>query len=504
MTEPTITCPNCRTQIPLTELLAAPIIQATEGRYKALLDEKTREIAARETGLKEREATLAKEKAAIDTQVAEKLGAERKRIAAEEAANAKRLLAADFEQKAKELAELQIVLKQRDEKLAEAQKAQAEMMRKERALDDARREMDLTIETKVQESLAAVREKAKLEAEDALKLRIAEREEQIAGMQRQIEDLKRKAEQGSQQLQGEVQEIELEATLKARFPHDVIEPVAKGEFGGDILQRVVGPGGQPCGTILWESKRTKNWSPGWLTKLRDDQHKAGADVALILSNALPNGVHNFDHVEGIWVTETRCAMPVALALRLSLIEIASARQASEGQQTKAEMMYRYLTGPRFRHRIEAIVERFSEMKDDLDRERKAMTRLWAKREAQIQGVIEFDRRHVRRAAGHRRQGAGGDRRVRSADDRSNGAGRTRGHSLTPEELGTARHDAASATCQHVVMHGRTSSPQHSAWICRLPLSCAAGCECLALAAEKRPHDLLTPEDVRASVAALIL
>jgi hypothetical protein len=388
MTEPTIVCPNCRTEFPLTESLAAPVIQATERRYRALLDEKNREIAERETGLEQREVSLAKEKAAIDAQVAEKLGAERKRIAAEEAANARRLLAADLDHKAKEVADLQGILKQRDEKLAEAQKVQAELMRKQRELDDARREMDVTIETKVQASLAAVREKAKQDAEDALKLRVAEKEEQIASMQRQIEELRRKAEQGSQQLQGEVQELELEATLKSRFPHDEIAPVPKGEFGGDILQRVIGPGGQPCGTILWESKRTKNWSDGWLAKLRDDQRKAGADVALIASNVLPKGVNGFDHVDGVWVTETRCAMALAVALRVSLIEVAAARQASEGQQTKAEMMYRYLTGQRFRHRVEAIVERFTEMQKDLDTERKAMTRLWAKREAQIRGVIE--------------------------------------------------------------------------------------------------------------------
>jgi hypothetical protein len=158
----------------------------------------------------------------------------------------------------------------------------------------------------VQAFLGAVREKAKQDAEEGLKLRVLEKEEQIASMQRQIEDLKRKAEQGSQQLQGEVQELELEAMQRAKFPHDIIEPVPKGEFGGDVLQRVINPLNQPCGTILWESKRTKNWVDGWLAKLRDDQRKAKADLALIVSNALPKGVHTFDHVDGIWVTETRC------------------------------------------------------------------------------------------------------------------------------------------------------------------------------------------------------
>ena len=142
------------------------------------------------------------------------------------------------------------------------------------ALDDAKRELDLTVEKRVQASVAEVRQKAKQEAEEALKLKVTEKEEQIASMQRQIEELKRKAEQGSQQLQGEALELELEKTLQAKFPMDSIEPVRKGEFGGDVVQRVVDPMGQACGAILWESKRTKNWSDGWLAKLRGDQRSS--------------------------------------------------------------------------------------------------------------------------------------------------------------------------------------------------------------------------------------
>jgi hypothetical protein len=272
--------------------------------------------------------------------------------------------------------------------LAEAQRAQAELMRKERALEDQKRELELTVERRVQSQLAAVQEKAKSEAEERLKLRVLEKEEQIASMQRQIDELKRKAEQGSQQLQGEVQELELEAMLRAKFPRDVIEAVPKGEFGGDILQTVMGPQNQPCGTILWESKRTKHWSDGWLAKLREDQRRAKADVALIVSNNLPKGVYGFDHVEGVWVTESRSAFPVALALRQMLVEVANARQVREGQQTKMELVYQYLTGPHFRQRVAAIVEKFEEMRSDLEKERTAMTRIWAKREKQIRGVIE--------------------------------------------------------------------------------------------------------------------
>jgi hypothetical protein len=388
MIEPIIHCPTCRTEIKLTESLAAPLIAETRQKFEQTLAAKDAEVAKREAVLKSKEAELATAKASIDEQVATKLKSERQAIAAEEGKKAKLLAASDLEQKSKELVDLREVLKQRDIKLAEAQQAQAELLRKQRELDDAKREMDLTIEKKVQESLIAVRDKAKLEAEEALKLRVTEKEEQISSMQKQIEELRRKAEQGSQQLQGEVLELELESLLRSKFPLDLIEPVPKGEFGGDALQRILGVSGQPCGTILWESKRTKNWTEGWLAKLRDDQRKAGAELALLITTALPKGVTAFDLVDGIWVAEPRCALPVAIALRQSLIEIAKVRQAGDGQQTKMELVYDYLTGPRFRHRIEAIVEKFSDMQSDLDKERKATMRLWAKREGQIRGVLE--------------------------------------------------------------------------------------------------------------------
>lgn len=388
MAEPTITCPSCSTEIKLTESLAAPLIADTRRKYEHALTQKDAEVAKREAEIRNQQAAIAKEKASIADQVAERVSAERERIAAEEAKKAKLLAAADMEQKSKQLAELQDVLRQRDAKLAEAQKAQAELIRKQRELDDAKREMDLTIEQKVQESLAIVRDKAKQEAEEKLKLRVLEKEEQISSMQRQIEELKRKAEQGSQQLQGEVLELELEASIRSKFPRDIISPVPKGEFGGDVLQLVHGPNNVPCGTILWESKRTKNWSDGWLAKLREDQRRAKAEIALLVTSALPKDVVAFDLIDGVWVVEPRCALPVAIALRQSLVELSAARHSREGQQTKMEMVYEYLTGPQFRHRVEAIVEKIRDMQDDLDRERKWMTKQWAKREQQIRVVID--------------------------------------------------------------------------------------------------------------------
>jgi hypothetical protein len=388
LTDLTITCPNCDHEIPLTESLAAPLIAQTKQQFQAEAIKKDREIAGREAALREQATALEVARASVDATVAGKLAAERQRIAGEEAAKARQLLANDLEEKNKALAALQSVLKARDEKLAEAQKAQADFEKKSRELEDAKREMALNVQKGINAGLETERAKAKLEAEEALGLRVKEREEQIASMAKQIEDLKRKAEQGSQQLQGEVLELELESLLREKFPRDIIEPVPKGEFGGDVIQRVMAPGDKPCGVILWELKRTKNWSDGWLAKLREDQRKAQADVALIISNALPKTVQTFDCVDGVWVAEFRCAVPVAVALRQALIEVAAARLASEGQQSKMELVYSYLTGSGFRRRIEAIAEKIREMQADLERERKTMTRLWAKREAQIRGVID--------------------------------------------------------------------------------------------------------------------
>ncbi|MCR4298861.1 MAG: DUF2130 domain-containing protein [Gallionella sp.] len=392
MTEPTITCPNCKTEIRLTESLAAPLIAATRRQFEQQLAQKDDEIAKREQGVREREKQIAETKRKLDEQVADQVAAqmkeERARVIAEESRKAKLASAAELENRARELAELQEVLKVRDEKLAEAQQAQAELIKKQRELDDAKRELELTVEKRVQAGLEQTRVKARQEAEEGLKLKVMEKEQTISAMQKQIEELKRKAEQGSQQLQGEVLELELENLLGARFPADMIEPVPKGEYGGDILQRVHNLSGQRCGTILWESKRTKHWSDIWLAKLREDQRAAKAEIAIIVSQALPREVETFALIDNIWVIHPKAILPVAMMLRHTLVEITSARQSSEGQQTKMELVYQYLTGPRFRQRVEGIVEAFSTMQEDLDREKKSITKQWAKRETQIERVMQ--------------------------------------------------------------------------------------------------------------------
>jgi hypothetical protein len=388
MTEPRIVCPKCKTSMKLTESLTAPLIAKARKQVEQKLAEKDREFAQREINMRNSERAIVQARNAIDKEIARKLRTARAAISESEAAKARLALGAEIEQRDELLIELENNLKANNVKLAKAQQAHAEVIRKTRELDDAKRELELSVQKRVQESLTAVRDQAKAEAEDGLKAKVSERETQIAGMQRQIEQLRRKADQGSQQLQGEALEFELEASLRDRFSADLIEAVPKGEFGGDILHRVRNDAGRICGTMLWEAKATKSWNNKWIEKLRSDQRAANAEIGLIVSNVLPPGLETFDRIDNVWVTKKRFAIPLAMALRQSLIEICNNRQIANGQQTKMEMVYQYLTGPQFRNRIDVIVEKFADMQADLDRERKAMVRMWAKREEQLKSVLD--------------------------------------------------------------------------------------------------------------------
>lgn len=359
----TIFCPNCKAKVPLTESLAAPLVEATKQEFKQRLEAKDKESER-----------------ALEQQ--------RKDIAAEAMGKAQRQFSIQVTEQAEEIATLNDAIRAKNEKLAEAQSAQAQLLRKQRELDDARREMDLTIETKVTQSLTEVRQSTKRELETEFNLQVAERDARISEMQTHIEELKQKSSNTPNRLQGEVLELHLEQLLTSAFVHDSIAPVPKGEFGGDILHEVKSAEGRICGTILWESKRTTRWNDSWLAKLRQDARVAKAELAVIVTSTMPKDTELFDLIDGVWVVSIQCAVPVAVILRQSLFELALARTAGEGQETKAQLVYQYLIGPRFRARVSAIIEKFTDMSEDLDKERKAMQKSWAKREEQIRLVID--------------------------------------------------------------------------------------------------------------------
>ena len=275
-----------------------------------------------------------------------------------------------------------------EKNLEEAQKTELEL-RKERAkLERRAKSLDLEVARKVDEERKNIQDEALKKADEEHLLKDKEKDRLITDMKEQVEELRRKVEQGSQQSQGEVLELELEGVLKASFPFDMIEPVPKGIRGADVVHKVNNQLGQYCGSILWESKYTKNWSEGWIDKLKDDQRSVRAEIAVLLTVALPKEVNCCGYYKGVWITSFAALSGLAGALRRGIIETAGARQASLGKHEKMEAVYDYLSGPAFRQKIEAIVETFVYMKKDLDGEKRAMDKLWAKREKQIERVIK--------------------------------------------------------------------------------------------------------------------
>jgi len=255
-------------------------------------------------------------------------------------------------------------------------------------LETEKKEFELKIQRQLDEERQKIQEAAGKKAAEAEQYKIAQLEKKISDANKANEELKRKLEQGSQQTQGEVLELELEELLKAEFPADEILPVPKGVNGADIIQKVYNSSGHLCGQIVWESKKTKNWTEGWVAKLKDDQRTNKAEVAVIVSGVLPDGVKTFKFHNGVWVCDIKLAIALATALRASLEAVNREKKMAEGKDAKMEIIYTYLTGVEFRQRVEAIVEAFSNMKNGLDKEKLAYQKIWNEREKQIQKVID--------------------------------------------------------------------------------------------------------------------
>jgi hypothetical protein len=344
MTEPEINCPHCHRRIELTETLAGPLL--------------ARVRAGHETELREL----------------------REQVTREQAEAARRAAAAQVQQLQQELAE-------RRAKLQELERNELALRRSKQALEERQAALELEVQRQLDTERARIRDEAQRQFVESQRLKDAEKDKVIGDLRRQIEELQRRADQGSQQLKGEVQELDLEARLRAAFPGDTIQEVPKGVSGADCIQRVLGGHGAAAGAILWESKRTRNWSEPWLAKLRHDQRALRAELAVLVSDALPRNGAPFTCLDGVWVTEPACAIPLAAALREGLLALAQARTALSGQQTKMQVLYEYLVGPQFRQRVEAVVEAFTTMRIDLEKEKVATQRVWARREKQFDRVL---------------------------------------------------------------------------------------------------------------------
>lgn len=341
MSQHTITCPHCGKSIELTEAFTHQVEEALRAEYD-------------------------------------------KRIRAERETTAERVKRETEARLALELRDLREQNAEQEKRLREALNNELDLRKRQRDLEEREKRLELEMHRRLDEERKKIWSEAATRAAEDHRLKDAEKDKQISDMLRQIEDLKRRAEQGSQQAQGETLEIELEALLRRAFPTDDILPVPKGIRGADLMQRVKTQLGNFCGVILWESKRTKNWSDAWIQKLKDDQRDVKATVAVLVSIALPKEIRHVGNIEGVWVCDFAAAEGLAMALRGGLVDVARTRASLAVKGERMEMIYNYLTGQDFRQRVEGVVESYAAMKEDLEAEKRAMEKIWAKREQQLQ------------------------------------------------------------------------------------------------------------------------
>lgn len=339
----TITCPHCKRPFALDDA----ILQDIRGNVRASVEEEFERRKAAEV-----------EHARAEAQKQAQLAFEQQSLALKQQADQAAAAAKSARENEKAALEAQLKLSREKEEL----------------------------ELAYQRRMLAELEKARVEVRSKLDLDLRDRDQTINRLKDQIEELQRKAALGSQQAQGDVLEVAIKQSLESAFPADLIEDVPTGTRGADVIQKVNGRAGRCCGTIIWESKRTKAWAHDWLPKLKKNQAEAGAEVAVIVSAVLPEGVEGFSQVEGVWVTTWPLATQLASALRYALLELDRQERNEQDKDLKMGMLYRYLTSQQFRQRIQDIVEAFSEMDDEITKEKRAMERIWARREKLIERV----------------------------------------------------------------------------------------------------------------------
>ena len=383
-----IICPKCNHKFPLHLGITQQTIEKYESEYEAV-------FAAERKALEERLAKEAERRANKTftdqiAQLTEQLGQSRQ--AAEEAkslitkaqADAKAKAQADFELEKKSLAE---ELAEKDSKLKAFREQELKLRAEKKELEEARQNMQLEVVRKVDEERQKIQKQIVDTESEKFKLKEAELRKQIDDARKVNEDLSRKLEQGSQQLQGEVLELELESILADAFRHDRIEEVKKGQRGADVLQSVCTPTGQVCGKIIWEAKRAEHWSDKWLTKLKDDQLEAKADIPVLVTTAMPKGNNEpFYMIGDVWVVAPHVMRPVAETLRIILLEANRLKLINTGRNEKMELLYNYLSSTQFAQKVRTMLESFESMRNDLEAEKRAMQRIWTKRQAQIERV----------------------------------------------------------------------------------------------------------------------
>jgi len=374
-----IVCPFCRKEFPLTDAIKNQV----ENELKTGFQEQLETIKA------EKDEALENLREELEKKLSQRYEKKYEKLLEEETDK----LRESALKKAKR--ELNLELKEKQEEIEEAnkklesyKKKETQLIKKERMLEEQKHDMEIAY----QEKLTSECKKAYMTAQEKIneeyELKMKEKEKIIEDLSKQMKEGQRKAEQGSMKLQGEILELELEELLKECFPEDEIIPIAPGKKGGDIKQIVKFRSGKIAGTILWETKRTKNWQSTWIQKLKEDQRNENMDLAVIASEVIPQEIKNFGIESGVWITDLKYAMGLSTVLRENLKNVAEIRIANSGKDDKAEMIYNYLVGTQFKQRVESILEAYVEMCNDIENEKRVMEKSWAKRAKQVEKSIK--------------------------------------------------------------------------------------------------------------------
>ncbi|NIZ05471.1 DUF2130 domain-containing protein [Pseudoalteromonas sp. HF66] len=379
-----IACPHCNSEFPIKEAVAKHLIEKHEDEYQQLLSKEL--VSLQEQAAKDAEKSIAKTfKKQIET-LQEQL--------AESQDSAKSLQARITEEKKKaedkiresvklEHDALEESLKSKEEQLAKFREQELALRKAKTELEDKQKDMELELARRVESE----KESLRASIGDEFRLKEAELRKKIDDASKANEDLKRKLEQGSQQLQGEVLELELEHELAQAYPLDDIDPVGKGTRGADVIQTVRLRTGTVCGKIVWETKRAENWSNGWITKLKADTQEVSGDIAVLVSTAFPAGIEEpMVMKDGVWLVKPALAKGLSEALRTVLTEAQRQKAVSVGKNEQMEALYDYICSTQFVQRIKAVVDHQEQMRLELDKEKSAMQRIWKKREGQIGGI----------------------------------------------------------------------------------------------------------------------
>lgn len=361
-----ITCPNCGLSISIDDVLTHQI----ENKFRKDFEEKEREL--RESIEKESSKKLVQEKIELEKKLKATIlkDTEADKTASEEK---NRLLEEQLADK--------------DAKLKEARQNEVALIKEKQNLKDEKEAFELEKTRQLAEERRQIEEEASKKATDAKQSEIDQLKKQVSDATKAKDELARKLEQGSQQTQGEVQELALEEILATEFIYDEVVPVGKGINGADVIQIVKTKSGVECGKIIWESKKTKTWTEGWIHKLKDDQRQVKADLAVIVTAAMPQGTTGIVQKDGVWICDIKLAISIATILRQSLEAVSREKNLAVGKNEKMEFLYAYLSGTEFKQKIEVIVETFSSMKASLEKEKKYFVTSWAEKEKQIERVI---------------------------------------------------------------------------------------------------------------------